>query len=58
MQAYRITPNFLELDGKRGPVRRIKIGDIANRAEAEAWIREHFKARDIPEEGREATTEV
>lgn len=49
MRAYRITPKFLELDGKHGPLRRIRIADIANRAEAEEWIRTRFEARGVPE---------
>jgi hypothetical protein len=49
VRAYRITPHFLELEGESGPLRPIRISDIVNRAEADAWMRERFKARGIPE---------
>ncbi len=55
VRAYRITPRFLELEGENGPLRRIKISDIANRTEADTWMRERFQARGIPEAGQDAT---
>lgn len=55
VRQYRLTPKFLELEGKSGPLRRIKISDIENRAEAEAWIRKRFQARDIPEADYDGT---
>ena len=49
VHAYRITPKFLELEGESGPLCRIRISDIANRSEADAWMRERFEARGINE---------
>jgi hypothetical protein len=49
MRAYRITPKFLELERNSGPLRRIRISDIANREDVEAWIRQRFEARNIPD---------
>jgi hypothetical protein len=49
VHAYRITPKFLELEGESGPLCRIRISDIANRSEADTWMRERFEARGIGE---------
>jgi hypothetical protein len=51
LTGYRITPKHLELDTTSGKIRRIRIKDIENREEADAWLNAQMEKRGVAKLG-------
>jgi hypothetical protein len=47
LRGYRILPKHLVLELKSGETKRIRIADIENREEAEAWLGEQLEKRGV-----------
>jgi hypothetical protein len=47
LRTYRMTPTHIELASFDGRVKRVKLKDVDNRAEAVAWAEEQFRERGL-----------